>query len=599
MKTRKVLGLGSWVLGLVLIALQAFGQGTPIATTGFTRTMLRGADSAAVRATLGFLTTNNTVITNYTGNGASITNLNADELRSGTVPLPRLTGITAAQVADATLTTNKVDATFHALLGGGGSGDVTQAGLSNAIYVVNGLRTTNFVLGMTYYSSNLVFSGSDEVTINGTYNYLSAGNYVNGDNSTCGFNPIQKYYVSTEDGSISFTNATGLVGATWYPYDGSASAPTSVFVGSSNFTPSRVYIAATFLTTNTQTIYVDATYGNDWNWMRGRPDMPLQTLSMLERVILPGDEVFLQPGNYTNSVIYLASEVSFSGSGMNKTFIWPESGVCVLHSSNNFSMSDMTWNGSIYIDSASTNTLIQRVRTYDPSDGIYNTAGVGVFLDSCVLKSGWDCIANFSTNANTVIRARNCDMESTGATFTVARGVYNDGAGLIEIIGGKIKVRTGGVQTACIVNNTNAPGSITATGVYFDFADPPGQTSYAAQNFGTGRVTINGKNFPQSRMQGNLLYVGDESFSTNYTAAVANTVGLTNTTTRTEVWNIYGTSGTLAFHNRTAVDGATVCGVSVWTNTVTATGSDYIVGPNCGIKIYTGVGTIISRRILQ
>jgi len=114
--------------------LTVFGQGTPIATTGFTRTMLRGADSAAVRDTLGFLTTNNTVITNYTGNGASITNLNADELRSGTVPLARLSGITATQVADASLTTNKVDATFHALLGGGGSGDVTEAGLAAGSY---------------------------------------------------------------------------------------------------------------------------------------------------------------------------------------------------------------------------------------------------------------------------------------------------------------------------------------------------------------------------------------------------------------------------------------------------------------------------------
>ena len=106
MKTKKLLGLGSWVLGLGLLTLSVFGQGTPIATTAFTRTMLRGADSAAVRTSLGFLSTNNTVITNYVGNGASITNLNADELRSGTVPLARLSGITATQIADSTITTN-------------------------------------------------------------------------------------------------------------------------------------------------------------------------------------------------------------------------------------------------------------------------------------------------------------------------------------------------------------------------------------------------------------------------------------------------------------------------------------------------------------
>jgi len=113
----------------------------PPKTTAFTRGLIgTNTTSAEFRAALGFLSTNNTVITNYTGNGASITNLNASELRSGTVPLARLSGITASQVADATLTTNKVDATFHALLGGGGSGDVTAAGLAAGSYA---LKATN------------------------------------------------------------------------------------------------------------------------------------------------------------------------------------------------------------------------------------------------------------------------------------------------------------------------------------------------------------------------------------------------------------------------------------------------------------------------
>ena len=143
MKTKKLLGLGSWVLGLGLLTLSVFGQGTPIATTAFTRTMLRGADSAAVRTSLGFLSTNNTVITNYVGNGASITNLNADELRSGTVPLARLSGITATQIADSTITTNKVDATAYAAFVGGG--DVTQSGLAAGSYAVYSATNTIFV----------------------------------------------------------------------------------------------------------------------------------------------------------------------------------------------------------------------------------------------------------------------------------------------------------------------------------------------------------------------------------------------------------------------------------------------------------------------
>jgi len=127
-------------LSYLLSPISLLAQGTPIATTAFTRTMLRGADSAAVRTSLGFLTTNNTVITNYTGDGAAITNLNATELRSGTVPLARLSGITASQIAATTITTNNVDSTFYNLVTNrSSSGDVTQAGLAAGSYGVNGM----------------------------------------------------------------------------------------------------------------------------------------------------------------------------------------------------------------------------------------------------------------------------------------------------------------------------------------------------------------------------------------------------------------------------------------------------------------------------
>lgn len=205
MKISKVLGLGSWVLGLVLIALQAFGQGTPIATTGFTRTMLRGADSAAVRATLGFLTTNNTVITNYVGNGASITNLNASELRSGTVPLARLTGITATQVADATLTTNKVDATFHALLGGGGSGDVTQAGLAAGSYAINGALLTNAAYANVY---NVEKYGADH-NIATTNDHFAIQAAIDAATNTGGgtiWFPPGNYYINGHSYHTNFTS---------------------------------------------------------------------------------------------------------------------------------------------------------------------------------------------------------------------------------------------------------------------------------------------------------------------------------------------------------------------------------------------------------
>ena len=194
---RSVRGIGmGGLIGLwLMLCGVAIGQPSvpPPKTTAFTRGLIgTNTTSAEFRSALGFLSTNNTVITNYTGNGASITNLNADELRSGTVPLARLSGITASQVADATLTTNKVDATFHALLGGGGgSGDVTQSGLAAGSYAIagNGAGLTNIGQCWLVYSngtslnfSNNVLAASSNAVWGSTIK-LNAGLFYIGSNS--------------------------------------------------------------------------------------------------------------------------------------------------------------------------------------------------------------------------------------------------------------------------------------------------------------------------------------------------------------------------------------------------------------------------------
>ena len=187
MKTKKLLGLGSWVLGLGWLTLSVFGQGTPIATTATTRALLRATNSADFRLQLGFLSTNNTVITNYVGNGASITNLNADELRSGTVPLARLSGITATQIANDTLTTNKVDSTFYNLLtntaSGGSSlqtGNATDA--ANINLTVTGTlvaatqTNTTLSVGSAYFGyTNVGATFSAEGKLVGTNGVTQAG----------------------------------------------------------------------------------------------------------------------------------------------------------------------------------------------------------------------------------------------------------------------------------------------------------------------------------------------------------------------------------------------------------------------------------------
>jgi len=201
--------IGLWLM----LCGVALGQPSvpPPKTTAFTRGLIgTNTTSAEFRAALGFLSTNNTVITNYEGNGASITNLNASELRSGTVPLARLTGITASQVADATLTTNKVDATFHALLGGGGgSGDVTAAALAAGSVPLKSsaffgeASITNSTHGDAYR-----FLGWDEI-----------GFKVSGYNNTDRVGDEPGYNFVDEDGVT-----IGTIGQ-WMDHGGSANTP--------------------------------------------------------------------------------------------------------------------------------------------------------------------------------------------------------------------------------------------------------------------------------------------------------------------------------------------------------------------------------------
>jgi hypothetical protein len=80
--------------------------------------------------------------------------------------------------------------------------------------------------------------------------------------------------------------------------------------------------------------------------------------------------------------------------------------------------------------------------------------------------------------------------------------------------------------------------------------------------------------------------------STNWTADATSFVGYTNTTDYNQIWNVRGTSGNIVFWNRTGLAGATAAGVAIWTNTVVTTGSDIVVGVNCGIAIDTGVSVV-------
>lgn len=96
----------------------------------------------------------------------------------------------------------------------------------------------------------------------------------------------------------------------------------------------------------------------------------------------------------------------------------------------------------------------------------------------------------------------------------------------------------------------------------------------------------------------NLEVLGLVTSSTNVTVAAANTAGYTNssvyeTKLLNRVVNIAGTSGLYIYYQRSGNNGATVCGLPVWTNTIVAAGACIPVGVNCGIEIVSGVSTVV------
>lgn len=88
----------------LLLGWHANGQvGSPIGSTAFTRQLLTNATAAGVRTAIGLVSTNLTSVTNYNGDGSAITNLNANNLASGTVPNERFPS-TLPAVSGANLT---------------------------------------------------------------------------------------------------------------------------------------------------------------------------------------------------------------------------------------------------------------------------------------------------------------------------------------------------------------------------------------------------------------------------------------------------------------------------------------------------------------
>jgi len=123
--------------------------------------------------------------------------------------------------------------------------------------------------------------------------------------------------------------------------------------------------------------------------------------------------------------------------------------------------------------------------------------------------------------------------------------------------------------------------------------DSPPQTGILLETVGNSAATQT--NFA------NYLSVtnGLASFATNIVLS-ANAAGYTNSPIAPGTGvgvnvaaNIIGTSGTYVFYNRSGAGGATVCGTSLFTNTIPTLGQTLPVPVNCGIQVVTGAGVTI------
>ena len=396
---RSVRGIGmGGLIGLwLMLCGVAIGQPSvpPPKTTAFTRGLIgTNTTSAEFRSALGFLSTNNTVITNYTGNGASITNLNADELRSGTVPLARLSGITASQVADATLTTNKVDATFHALLGGGGgSGDVTQSGLAAGSYAMPNFAPKFFNVETNF--SPAQFSATYRYF--NTLNTTQANLYVNsttGNNATAQRNnpnlPWRDIWelIDSTLGSVVTTGAVAVAksGDTVVLQSGVYFAPKIPLPnGVHLFAPNGATIIRTNFTRDVNVLSPGSggAYGSDL-----------------------GIGALIKPGNNSvvDGVVVVATNGSFDA--------------CIGYYDRAQVTDGSDWDYG-FTESISTNSLFRNCFFYGGSDVHYldgtNTGTGTIYFDNCVFRSQWDAIRSYS---NSITYTKDCDIFTTNSYST-------------------------------------------------------------------------------------------------------------------------------------------------------------------------------------
>jgi hypothetical protein len=167
----------------------------------------------------------------YSGSGASLTNLNASQLSSGTVPLARLSGITTSEIdattlltaADAWANNDTSIATAAAItqrieaLGGGGGGSVTSVSVGTGLDVTNPTSTPNITIDSTEFTEITSFNHTGgsittedsflfhDITDNAIHRILAGNIPISAFNNDAG-------YASGDITSVTVTAGNGLSG---------------------------------------------------------------------------------------------------------------------------------------------------------------------------------------------------------------------------------------------------------------------------------------------------------------------------------------------------------------------------------------------------
>ena len=159
---------------------------TPNAIFAETANVLNGqVTTANFFGAYGNAVTLNNTGNSFSGNGANLTALNANNLTSGTVPLPRLSGITSNQLDAATwqLATN-LNGGIAALASNVVSGiSITNAFITNSVFAGNGGSLTNLnashlasgTIPLAQLPGSVVTNGASGVTISGSFSGNGAG----------------------------------------------------------------------------------------------------------------------------------------------------------------------------------------------------------------------------------------------------------------------------------------------------------------------------------------------------------------------------------------------------------------------------------------